>query len=195
MVPLRCRTAWFLILLFFAGIVETAHTQTGIGWVQCKPAKKPSARMSHAITYDPVNRKTLLFGGTTGPGFLDETWTWDGRVWVLLSPPIRPGSRVLHALASDTSRRRVVCFGGVRSSGRHGDTWVWDGKTWARRNPSRSPSPRYGHAMAFDSMRRVVVLFGGNDGKAIGGGTVDDTWLWDGSLWHQARPPKKPSPS
>jgi hypothetical protein len=35
--------------------------------------------------------------------------------------------------------------------------------------------------MAYDSERAIVVSFGGT---TSGGGTVSDTWEWDGSTWH-----------
>ena len=36
---------------------------------------KPHARSKHAMVYDKVNHKTMLFGGSAGG---DETWVWDG---------------------------------------------------------------------------------------------------------------------
>jgi hypothetical protein len=42
----------------------------------------PSLRDAHAMTYDPVTQRTLLFGGF-GPsvGYLSETWVWSGKFW------------------------------------------------------------------------------------------------------------------
>jgi len=39
---------------------------------------------------------------------------------------------------------------------------------------------RVNHALAFDEAQSLVVLFGGSDAL---GGVMDETWLWDGTLW------------
>jgi hypothetical protein len=43
--------------------------------------------------------------------------------------------------------------------------------------------------MAFDPMTKSVVLFGGYGPY----GTLDDTWSWDGTRWHQQHPSASPS--
>jgi len=40
--------------------------------------------------------------------------------------------------------------------------------------------------MAYDAARNVVLLFGG--------GGLNDTWIWDGTLWTQLNPPQIPPP-
>jgi hypothetical protein len=42
--------------------------------------------------------------------------------------------------------------------------------------------------MTGDAARNQVVLFGGN----ASGGTVDDTWTWDGSDWTRQSPTHRP---
>ena len=55
---------------------------------------------------------------------------------------------------------------------------------WVLKTPATSPSPRrVPGAMAYDSARGVTVLFGGFD--LAGGGTISDTWEWNGSNWTQ----------
>ena len=44
------------------------------------------------------------------------------------------------------------------------------------------PRPRVVLGMAYDSVRKKVVLFGG---YPLGGGTIGDTWEWDGTDWTQ----------
>ena len=44
------------------------------------------------------------------------------------------------------------------------------------------PRPRVVLGMAYDSVRKKVVLFGG---YPLGGGTIGDTWEWDGNEWIQ----------
>jgi hypothetical protein len=46
-------------------------------------ARGPAGRNHHAMVYDPVRRRTLLFGGFNKPGppALSDVWEWDGTEW------------------------------------------------------------------------------------------------------------------
>jgi hypothetical protein len=56
------------------------------------------------------------------------------------------------------------------------------------------PSARYGHTMAYDSVRQCVVMFGGNSNGQWPGGSLGDTWEWNGTTWLQQSPTASPSP-
>jgi len=43
--------------------------------------------------------------------------------------------------------------------------------------------------MVYDRVHKSIVLFGG----AIGGGFLDDTWLWDGASWIEQHPLHHPA--
>ena len=60
---------------------------------------------------------------------------------------------------------------------------------WLQIHPSTAPAGRQGHAMAYDFARSRVVLFGG----ANGGGSLADTWEWDGTNWSRRNPTSSPS--
>ena len=47
-----------------------------------------------------------------------------------------------------------------------------------------APSPRINATAAFDAARGSVVLFGGFGPY----GSLDDTWVWDGSRWREEHP-------
>ena len=55
---------------------------------------------------------------------------------------------------------------------------------WSQRQ-SMGPSARTSNAMAFDSKRQRTVLFGGQQTSGIVGGSLGDTWEWDGRFWIQ----------
>ena len=82
----------------------------------------------------------------------------------------------------------VVLFGGfdIEHNTYLDDTWEWDGTAWTQQNV-QGPSARAGHAMA--TLSGKVVLFGGGMTSAlpastmIEGGTLHDTWEWDGVTW------------
>jgi hypothetical protein len=153
----------------------------------------PPARSGHAMAYDPVHRRAVIFGGEGAGALLDDTWTWDGAAWARVCAPgaCGPPARVGHAMAYDVARDRVVLFGGSACSSGvcsdFGDTWEQNGGTWSRASavgPARS-----GHAMTFDAARGVTVVFGGAHGGVLG-----DTWTWDGATWKQASTTSAPPP-
>ena len=52
----------------------------------------------------------------------------------------------------------------------------------------RLPDPRQGTPVAFDSARGELVLFGGS----VLAVPVDDTWIWNGTVWTRRAPPVSP---
>lgn len=156
-----------------------------IYWTQ-KQEVGPAPRSGHAMAYDSVRGRTVLFGGSA-PGHSrgfpgGDTWEWDGENWTQMADA-GPSGRQSHAMAFDSQRNQTVLFGG--SGGRGGgfflaDTWAWDGENWTQLADS-GPSGRNLHGLAYDSARGVTVLFGGVGAS----GLLTDTWEWDGTSWTQ----------
>jgi len=147
-------------------------------WLGPLGGSGPSARTGHALAYDSVRGRTVLFGGIGLGGRLSDTWEWDGQAWVERFPANRPASRERHGLAFDSARGRTVLFGGLSSiGGSLDDTWEWDGTDWHQRSPLSPPGGRYDHTLAYDPGRRRVVVYGGTPS------ILSDTWEWDGTSW------------
>jgi len=99
----------------------------GASWVQSS-STGPDARTYHALAYDGVRKRTMLFGGLSRPDAYTliryfDTWEWDGQAWVLMSTLV-PAARSSHALAYDSRRGEVVLFGGQNTSNCLGETWT-----------------------------------------------------------------------
>ena len=146
----------------------------GVFWTQ-RLHFGPTSRMDHAMAYDAVRQRVVLFGGADTGGSLGDTWVWDGTFWTQVADT-GPLARSGHAMAYDSARRQVVLFGGGPGLV---DTWVWDGVAWTQ-VAETGPSARRDHAMVGDEARGRIVLFGGTDGEEQG-----DTWEWDGLAWTQ----------
>ncbi|MCA8949069.1 MAG: hypothetical protein KDE27_06190 [Planctomycetes bacterium] len=168
------------------GFLGDTWTWDGSAWTAASPTQSPSARYRHAMAFDPVNAKMLLFGGyDTGSDNLQDTWLFDGVDWQQVAPSTSPPGRTDHAMASDLVRQRVVLFGGFRpTSGRLGDTWEWDGTTWSQRS-AVGPTPRYDAMMVYDLARAETVLHGGYVATSV---HQVDTWVWDGTSWTERTP-------
>lgn len=182
--PLALRL--FFLALVALGPVQRTGAQSPADW---RLARGISATHGHAMVFDHVRERVLLFGGIAAGRFENGTWDWDGASWRELAPRTSPPPRQRHAMASDTARGRVLVFGGIDVAGGLGDTWEWNGIDWTQRHPSAAPSPRHDHAMAADPMRRRIVLFGGALGSTFEYG---ETWEWDGSQWVQLQPVGSP---
>lgn len=71
-----------------AGRSDTSFEDTwiwdGQQWKEIKMAG-PTKRNSHVMAYDPVRRRTVLYGGGFWDGkvgtIYDDTWEWDGKQW------------------------------------------------------------------------------------------------------------------
>ncbi|MEO7732415.1 MAG: kelch repeat-containing protein, partial [Kofleriaceae bacterium] len=101
----------------------------GTSWIDRSPASGPvpAPRVLHTLTYDPVRRRVVLFGGQAGTSSLNDVWEWDGTSWttsLLVSPPL---PREGHAMVYDAAHGDLVMFGGDDSfefPGVFRDTWL-----------------------------------------------------------------------
>jgi hypothetical protein len=140
----------------------------------------PSPRTAHAITFDSVRQRVVLFGGWGGGAdVLNDTWEWDGAVWTQVADT-GPSPRMECAMTFDTMRERVVLFGGDNTTSGEffNDTWEWDGEDWTQ-VADTGPLPRGFPTMA--QMGTRTGLFGGYDGGAL----LADTWEWKDLRWTQ----------
>ena len=154
----------------------------GSAWAQ-RSVVGPSARYGHAMAFDSIRGRTVLFGGTLAGVpraetlAVAETWEWSGIEWTVRAVP-GPPAQAGGCMAFDSRRRVAVLFGSAAASGL-ATTWEWDGMAWTQRVVA-GPPWRSQAAMAYDAARGVAVLFGGRSTISMA-----DTWEWDGQGWAQ----------
>jgi hypothetical protein len=151
----------------------------------------PLGRFDPSMAWDPAMSAVVLFGGQsftapTGPGFLNDTWTWNGSAWAQQHPVTSPSPRNSSGMAYDPALGKLVLFGGLGNV-IVGDTWLWDGTNWTRVSTAHSPSPREDPAMVYDAALGKIVLFGGQGVFDSNTATsyLADTWVFDGNDWTQ----------
>ncbi len=82
-------------------------------WTRMSPSASPPARLQHTLTYDPVNRVMVLFGGR-GALHYDDVWVYDvpGNTWTQVAMTNSPGPRYLHAAIYEPISGETVIYGG-----------------------------------------------------------------------------------
>jgi Galactose oxidase, central domain len=170
---------WFCITLLLLPIAAIA--QSSPTWTQLSTAASPTARSYLAMTYDPISRKIIMFGGWDGRRHLNDTWTFDGSTWTHLHTR-GPLARAAAQMAYDKITQKVVLFGGFNGRNYLGDTWIFDGATsrWTQAKPAHSPTPVTG-PMLFTDPNGHVDVYGGFDGQFY----QYSMWQWTGTGWNQ----------
>jgi len=150
------------------------------------------SRTNHAMAYDPVRDRVVLFGGQyTVSRPLADTWEWDGTRWRYRRTTRSPSPRFSHRMAFDHATNKVLLFGGTDGTKNFQDTWEWDGADWTQLAPKTAPSARCEYSLASDPVRKRVVLFGGYPyGQYLR--ATQETWEWDGNNWIQRQPKTSP---
>ncbi|MFQ5505461.1 MAG: Kelch repeat-containing protein [Planctomycetota bacterium] len=176
----------------FIGMDDTWEYD-GRSWKRRRPLSSPPPRYGHAMAFDPVGKRILLYGGFSGAmQALSDTWAWDGRTWTQLFPRANPGPLWRHGMATDPARQRITLFGGstlnasVSKPGVKNETWDWDGTTWIRRFPKTVPLARWKHGMAWFPSGKKIVMFGGMANLIQS--VPAETWEWDGTDWRYHPP-------
>src|SRR5689334_8423326 len=163
-------------------LAVASRTSAAPTWTQLLPETSPRARSYLAMTYDPVSKKIIMFGGFEGNGYLNDTWAFDGNAWTHLRTQVAPPARAAAQMAYDVVSQRVVLFGGFNGHNYLGDTWLFDGATshWTRARPAHSPKA-VTSPMLFTDPNGHVDVYGGYDGHFY----QYSMWQWMGTDWHQ----------
>ena len=93
----------------------------GNNWVQRNFSLTPMGRWTHAMAFNPIEGKVILYGGY-GPQYpggdvLGDTWAYDGQTWTELAHDNSPGPKDLLAIDFDAIREHIGLFC------HHGDVW------------------------------------------------------------------------
>ncbi len=145
-------------------------------------ATRPPARSVHSMAYDPVRRRTVLFGGRVGSyTTLADTWEWDGTVWTLRAASGPPAWD--SGLVFDSARQLMVLavFTGPFAPMQ---VWEWNNAAWTQRAATGGPREREDFGMVYDNARQRVVIACGN----VYVNDLSDTWEWRTTGWTRLDP-------
>jgi cysteine-rich repeat protein len=175
-------------------LTDAMYIFDGRVWSMSPVAKRPSARWDHAMVYDPIRDRVVLFGGETDAGLSNETWLWDGTTWTQAMPANSPEPRARHSMTFDPDAGRVVVFGGLDENGVTDDAWEWDGQTWSKQPHAVRPPPRLDAVFAHDPNGGGLILFGGANDAGVTINVFDDTWRLTSAGWKRIDTVLYPTP-
>ena len=99
-----------LIRSVCAALVLSGTLVSQPGWLRKDTIPE---RHRHAVAYDSIRDRTVLFGGADNASVFGNTWERVGVTWVLREPATSPPAMTATALAFDSARGRTVLFGGT----------------------------------------------------------------------------------
>ena len=197
-------------VLTLLGVVGT------LGWVSAFAAEVEEGawsilgsggppRHTYASAYDSSRGRWVLFGGSDGQSFRNETYVLslaEGTWTQVVSAGPNPSSRRLVEGVYDPVGDRFVIFGGIGHEGFLGDVWTLrlsESPQWSEVIlPEPGPSPRAGHSLVYDPDGHRIIVFGGFDPTSPTSSRRNDVWslsLVGRPHWIRLRPSgASPSP-
>jgi cysteine-rich repeat protein len=178
--------------------------RTGTTWAAAAAFAQPTARMRSAAAYDPIRRKTVLFGGqttdrryncTTASCMPNDIWEWDGHKWTSTTATGTPAGRAGHLMDYDSAARAIKVYAGDSYDGTNDNfftqVYSYNGSAWTSltatgRVVTQTPT------MSYDSVANRLISFGGSTNPLTNFLTVSTTYYWDSGGWHQLTPATTP---
>jgi hypothetical protein len=159
------------VIILFGGLADTGEFEQAVNemwiwdgetWQQQFPATLPPARWGAAMAYDHARRAVILFGGTGGGGFWEDTWLWNGAAWVEQHPEHHPAGRANFGMAYAEATQTVILWGGqTHLEVDPTETWAWDGQDWTLLPTLQAPPEAlaYGAQLAYIPGLQTVMLY------------------------------------
>ncbi len=149
-------------------------------WTQVDHPGGPGPRYLASMSYDPVRRKLMVFGGNNDVLLNGELWSFqlDSLVWrpepyATISPSPREG----HTAITDNQNQMVIFGGSTTKFGAPvSEVWAFDPsmESWVYlANLPVEPAPRWRHVAAWNPMSPSMRVFGG----LMATGPANDLWL------------------
>ena len=148
----------------------------------------PPARYKGGLTFDSADGYALLFGGSAGLTYRNDTWAFNATGWHLIPSPRAPTPREDVQMTYDIVDGYVLLFGGeLISQAFTSDTWTYLGGLWSNRTGvvTGTPPARESGVVVYDRADQYVVMF---SGKRNDTSMLQDTWSYRAGTWTNLSP-------
>lgn len=156
---------------------DDTWTWNGTNWKLESPAANPGTRSAHAMVWDPIRKRVVLFGGNNDVAFKNDVHAWNGTTWEPIATSAGPGVRSYHSMAFDPTSSSILIYGGGPSVAAGDDFWSLAGATWTKMPLSAgtsAPAQRAFGTIGFHADSKRVVLMGGV--SSLTGAYLADAW-------------------
>lgn len=150
-------------------------------WMNMYCSTAPLGRFGQGFVYDEIRDRCVMFFGTDGHAYFDDTWEYDynSNTWTRLHTDASPSPRCKGGAAFDIESRQIVFFGGYGLDEENlSETWTFSfpQNTWIDRTTDVAPPARKRNPMSYDEDDDRIVMFGG---WLEGNQVLGDTWTYD----------------
>jgi hypothetical protein len=173
---------------------------SGGNWTELNLSYAPSPRGFAGMTSDPFGGGVLLFGGSAGLTYLNDTWTFRSGNWSRIVPTGEsPPSGRFGAVDLLATPARILAVGSpnpyqyARSAG---ETWTFNGTGWTNQTPSLQPVLNFDSpAMTYDAADGYVLFYGSIMVNSWYGYQLflGETWTYRSGVWTNVTSPTQPS--
>lgn len=158
-------------------------------WVNLEAKSSPPWRSSHAIVYDQVRDKVVLFGGNDFTKVFNDLWQYDyySNTWTNITPDYSPEARQMHGMVYVPVRDVIILFGGRRLNGGAAFSDIWELNcrtyTWKKLNPENNPGVSDHVNITYDRLADKALLY-----------IAPAIWAYDfnSTNWTELEPDNKP---
>ncbi len=162
----------------YGGDRNETWTYDGEDWIQQFPERKPYPRHRHAMAYDPLREKIVVYGGEflwwgLNRTYYQDTWEWDGENWTQLFPAHNPDGPIAAKMVYHNTRQTCVWVNRLT-------TWEWNGIDWSEIEVEPISPTRSHYDVEYCPLNDAIILFGGDQ--------FSDTWFFDGTDWFEIFP-------
>jgi len=164
----------------------------GRNWTRRMPPVEPPRRAGHAMAWDAVRGRLVMFGGnTTTNNVLGDTWEYDGSAWHVIGSDQSPEPRLEAAMTFNAMTGKVMLFGGheepINMTPSWSDTWEYGADGWSELSAEQAGlRVVYPHLVYHEKMGAVLLTgwaepvdFNQPPDMSIG------IWQWTGEEWEK----------
>lgn len=143
----------------------------GSNWTRIAKNNQPKARALATMFYDPISKKSYIYGGIGQPTEEDRVVRYGDFLalqndkWVEIKTGTIPPGRYGAMADLNPVSGHTVMFGGKSEREEYlNEQWEWNGSSWTKVETANTPSPRMNGGLAWDPGAARMSLYGGYAG-------------------------------